>query len=126
MVDRLEQAGYVSRSPDPADRRRVVVAAVPERLAALSALHDSLRAAQREAVAAYDDDQLQAIASFLESSIDVFRDEATRLREPPPDEARSGGSSKRTQASSRSIAASTPGSAASAATTFAQSAAGGK
>ena len=92
MVDRLEQAGYVSRSPDPADRRRVVVAAVPERLAALSALHDSLRSAQREAVATYDEDQLQAIASFLESSIDVFRDEATRLREPPPDEARSGGS----------------------------------
>jgi DNA-binding MarR family transcriptional regulator len=92
MVDRLEQAGYVSRSPDPADRRRVLVAPVPERLPGLSALHDSLRAAQREAVAAYDDDQLAAIASYLEASVDVLREEATRLREPAATEAQSGGS----------------------------------
>src|SRR5690348_17850934 len=29
LVDRLERAGWVSRGPDPADRRRVVVTAVP-------------------------------------------------------------------------------------------------
>ena len=31
VIDRLEQAGYVRRVPDPADRRRVIVEVVPER-----------------------------------------------------------------------------------------------
>ena len=30
VIDRLEQAGYVRRIPDPADRRRVIVEVVPE------------------------------------------------------------------------------------------------
>ena len=33
VIDRLEQAGYVRRVPDPADRRRVVVEPVPEKVA---------------------------------------------------------------------------------------------
>src|SRR6187399_1172598 len=31
VVDRLEQAGYVRRVPDPTDRRRVIIETVPER-----------------------------------------------------------------------------------------------
>src|SRR5439155_536756 len=34
VIDRLEQAGYVRRIPDPADRRRVIVEVVPEKVAA--------------------------------------------------------------------------------------------
>ena len=37
VIDRLEQAGYVRRVPDPADRRRVIVELVPEKLAAVEA-----------------------------------------------------------------------------------------
>ena len=36
VIDRLEQAGYVRRTTDPADRRRVVVEVVPERAASSS------------------------------------------------------------------------------------------
>ena len=35
VIDRLEQAGYVRRVPDPADRRRVIVEVVPEKIAAV-------------------------------------------------------------------------------------------
>src|SRR5881296_3860142 len=35
VIDRLEQAGYVRRVTDPADRRRVVVEVVPEKVAAV-------------------------------------------------------------------------------------------
>src|SRR2546429_9536726 len=34
VIDRLEQAGYVRRVPDPADRLRVTVEGVPEKRAA--------------------------------------------------------------------------------------------
>src|SRR4029078_8141528 len=42
VIDRLEQAGYVRRTTDPADRRRVVVEVVPERPASPDALLRSL------------------------------------------------------------------------------------
>src|SRR6058998_2393191 len=35
VIDRLEQAGYVRRVPDPNDRRRVIVEVVPEKVAAV-------------------------------------------------------------------------------------------
>jgi DNA-binding MarR family transcriptional regulator len=35
VLDRLEQAGYVRRTTDAADRRRVVVEVVPDRLGAI-------------------------------------------------------------------------------------------
>jgi len=37
VIDRLEQAGYVRRVPDPADRRRVIVEVVPENVAGVQA-----------------------------------------------------------------------------------------
>src|SRR5918999_1611790 len=42
LVDRLERAGYIRRVPDQADRRRVLVAAVPERRPDLDRLFGEL------------------------------------------------------------------------------------
>ena len=43
VIDRLEQAGYVRRVPDPADRRRVIVEVVPEKMAGVEATHGPRR-----------------------------------------------------------------------------------
>jgi DNA-binding MarR family transcriptional regulator len=43
LVDRLERGGYVTRRPDEQDRRRVLVAAVPDRMARVQAVWDDLR-----------------------------------------------------------------------------------
>lgn len=92
MIDRLEQAGYVRRIPDPADRRRVQVEAITEKMGPISALHDSLRDQAREALSEATDDELQTIATFLGKSVDLYRSEAARLREPASaDEEQSGG-----------------------------------
>src|SRR6478609_7777714 len=45
VIDRLEQAGYVRRVPDPADRRRVIVEVVPERIATIQATLERLSSA---------------------------------------------------------------------------------
>src|SRR6476659_4050542 len=45
VIDRLEHAGYVRRTADPADRRRVVVEVVPERVATVQSLLASLERA---------------------------------------------------------------------------------
>src|SRR5262245_65949795 len=40
VIDRLEQAGYVRRVPDPTDRRRVIVEVVPSKYEAIRATLD--------------------------------------------------------------------------------------
>ncbi len=82
MVDRLEQAGFVRRVPDPADRRRVLVEAVPERLGAVSALHEPLRQGGRELLAGMNEDQLRLVLRFLEQTHQIEREAVARLRAP--------------------------------------------
>ena len=83
VLDRLEQAGYIHRSPDPSDRRRVIVSLVPDKTAGLEALTDRLAQASEAELARYSEDQLDAIADFLARMTEVTRTESTALRESP-------------------------------------------
>lgn len=66
VIDRLERAGYVRRTSDPADRRRVYVQAVPERLAALAGEYDEISAGMKEVLSEFSAQQLEIVAQFLE------------------------------------------------------------
>jgi DNA-binding MarR family transcriptional regulator len=83
VIDRLEQAGYVRRVPDPADRRRVVVEVVPERIAAFEATIDRVGAKGAVQIGHYSEAELAVINDFLTKMADVTREEATALRETP-------------------------------------------
>ena len=48
VLDALESAGFVTRTPDPADRRARIVAATTEGLAALAAADTDVRGAEAE------------------------------------------------------------------------------
>jgi DNA-binding MarR family transcriptional regulator len=83
VIDRLEQAGYVRRTADPADRRRVVVEVVPERVATVQSLLESLERASAEEVGRYSPEQLALINDFLSRMADLTQTEAARLRTSP-------------------------------------------
>jgi hypothetical protein len=83
VIDRLEQAGYVRRESDPADRRRVVVEVVPERVATIESLLDSLERAAAQEVERYSAEQLALINDFLSRMADLTQTESTRLRSSP-------------------------------------------
>jgi DNA-binding MarR family transcriptional regulator len=81
VIDRLEQAGYVRRVPDPTDRRRVIVEVVPDKVANIQVTLDQVSDASAKEIRDYTDEQLELIADFLSRMESVTRDEATALRE---------------------------------------------
>jgi DNA-binding MarR family transcriptional regulator len=85
VIDRLEQAGYVRRQPDPADRRRVIVEVVPEKVAAVEATMSRLGEAVAPEIGRFSEAELAVINDFLTRLAAVTREEATALREDPGD-----------------------------------------
>ncbi|MFL5778093.1 MAG: MarR family transcriptional regulator [Chloroflexota bacterium] len=83
LIDRLEQAGYVRRTSDPGDRRRVVIEVVPERVATIESLLESFERATEKEVSRYSTDQLSLIADFLGRMAELTQAEAARLRTEP-------------------------------------------
>jgi DNA-binding MarR family transcriptional regulator len=83
VIDRLEQAGYVRRVPDPADRRRVIVEVVPDKVSAVQETMDRVGDKGAAEIAHYSDDELAVINDFLTRMADITRDEAAALRDTP-------------------------------------------
>ncbi|HYM84732.1 MAG TPA: MarR family transcriptional regulator [Candidatus Dormibacteraeota bacterium] len=80
VLDRLGQSGFVRRTADPADRRRVIVELVPEKAASIDSLTERLARASEAELARYTADQLDAIADFLGRMSQVTRDQTEALR----------------------------------------------
>jgi DNA-binding MarR family transcriptional regulator len=83
VIDRLEQAGYVRRIPDPADRRRVIVEVVPERVAAVAATMARVGEKGAEEIGHFSEADLAVINDFLTRMEAITREEATALRDAP-------------------------------------------
>ncbi|RFU42816.1 MarR family transcriptional regulator [Actinomadura logoneensis] len=80
VIDRLERAGYVRRSRDPRDRRRVIVEPVPERVEAFGAYFTPIASAFGERVAALDDDALRTLLDWFEGTNAVMPSVITEIR----------------------------------------------
>lgn len=83
VIDRLEQSGYVRRVTDPADRRRVIVEVVPEKVAAIQATLDRVGDASADEIGRYSTAQLALITDFLARMEAITRAEAANLRDHP-------------------------------------------
>jgi len=89
VVDRLEKAGLVVREDDPADRRRVVVRALPgdviaARDPAVGAALAGLAAAAAEQYESYSDRELQLVVEALSRAHPVLLEHVTALRRQAP------------------------------------------
>lgn len=81
MVDRLEQAGYVTRARDVTDRRRVIVSAVPEMVGArVGPAYERVTARWSAYLETLTDEQLDFANEFLARAAEVNREEIELLR----------------------------------------------
>lgn len=80
VLDRLERSGYLHRSADPADRRRIVVTVSPERLAELGRYYAPIGEAFTRRFAAYTDDELRTVLRFMRDGREVADAEIDRIR----------------------------------------------
>jgi DNA-binding MarR family transcriptional regulator len=68
VIDRLERAGFVRREADPADRRKVLVRALPAALAKTAPLFEPIARASVSALAPYSDAELALLLDFMQRS----------------------------------------------------------
>ena len=73
LIDRLEQAGFVRRVPDPADRRRVIVEAAADRATAVQQAFDPVDAAATLALGSLDDAALAGVHAYLTACVAALR-----------------------------------------------------
>lgn len=79
LVDRLRRLGYVRRTPDPADRRRVLISVDAEARPDSAGAFTGLSEAMAELVAKYDDTEIAAINDFVANSVAILHAETQRL-----------------------------------------------
>jgi DNA-binding MarR family transcriptional regulator len=81
VIDRLEEAGYVSRERDPHDRRRVVVTlSLDQAMRNVASVFLPVMRDWRELATRYSDDELRVIVDFYTRMEQVFRNHLIRLR----------------------------------------------
>jgi DNA-binding MarR family transcriptional regulator len=73
VLDRLERGGWVVRTPNPSDRRAILVQVIKEKEAEIGYLLSGLSHAMDDVCADYDDDALTTIAEFLQRSTEAGR-----------------------------------------------------
>lgn len=80
LIDRLERAGYVRRTTDPADRRKVVVEAVPDALAGVEAAVGPARRRIAEVLAGYTPEQRELLFDYFRRAAPAFREATEAIR----------------------------------------------
>jgi DNA-binding MarR family transcriptional regulator len=80
VIDRLERGGYVHRSADPADRRRIVVTADPQGMAEIGRYYVPTGEALAHRLAGYTDGELRAVLKFMRDGREVADAEIDRIR----------------------------------------------
>lgn len=80
LVDRLEKAGYVVRERDTADRRRVLVAMVPQKVAEFGRMWERLSGGWYALFDELDDGELAVLIGHMRRTVEFSGTQVARLR----------------------------------------------
>lgn len=71
LVDRLERGGFVRRTPNPSDRRSVIIEALPAGVQGLMPMFEPLARAMAELHKRYSDAELALVVDYLSRAYEV-------------------------------------------------------
>lgn len=80
MLDRLEKLGYLTRSPDPSDRRKVIVRATPAVGEKAGVIYGPIAEEGARFLAEYTDEQVTLLLDFTRRSRELYEAHLARLR----------------------------------------------
>lgn len=80
MLNRLEKAGLVERSPNPRDRRGILVAPAASSAEQAASWFESARAAQDELISSYSEEELEVIVDVFERFVELWQQEREKLQ----------------------------------------------
>lgn len=80
VLDRLERGGWLTRHPDPEDRRRIIVTAETERGGDLARRYAPMGKAITKICSDYSEEELARIVAFLERATEAGAEVAARMR----------------------------------------------
>ncbi|TDD77819.1 MarR family transcriptional regulator [Actinomadura darangshiensis] len=83
VIDRLERAGYVRRTRDPDDRRRVIVELVEENVAQFGRYFEPIARAFGDHLATYTDDQVAVLLDWIRHNNEVMPAVIEEIRKLP-------------------------------------------
>ncbi|MFJ4653188.1 MarR family winged helix-turn-helix transcriptional regulator [Nocardia sp. NPDC088792] len=83
LIDRLERSGFVRRTTDPADRRKVVVEEAPDPSGRVQAVLEPHRTRMAEVFVDYTPDQLEVLFDYFARATTALRKAAQDLGERP-------------------------------------------
>jgi DNA-binding MarR family transcriptional regulator len=85
VIDRLEKAGFVRRQPDPKDRRKVVIAPLPDRLPEMEKIFGYLGRNMAGIMSHYSAKEAELVLDFMQRAVEVMRQANLKLRGMPSD-----------------------------------------
>lgn len=74
MIRRLERHGYISSQRDPADQRRVLVRAIPEKLFAAGQIYSRFATRSHQLTDGYTNEELAFLTTHYQRVSDIYRD----------------------------------------------------
>ncbi|MBQ0891546.1 MarR family transcriptional regulator [Micromonospora sp. U56] len=80
LIDRLERAGYVRRTADPSDRRKVVVQPVPDALTRIDQVVAPGRRKIADVLARYTPEQLDLLFDYFTHAAPAYREATEEIR----------------------------------------------
>lgn len=83
VVDRLEKAGFVKRTRDADDRRKVIVELIPDSLERISGYFEPIAESTMERFSSYTDEQLRFLLDFARSNNEAMPDIIQRVQDMP-------------------------------------------
>jgi MarR family transcriptional regulator, organic hydroperoxide resistance regulator len=79
VIDRLEKAGFVKRSPDPNDRRKVIVSYVPEKHSRSKAYYSALANEVQQLFLKYNAEQLEFLIKHTQALTEIYQQQVSNI-----------------------------------------------